>query len=74
MKIWDLYKHTEKKRKEKEEARVDGNHVRKVVKPLEKRLKKIDKKMEELETKFNKELNEMHAKLDRLLAMVEPSR
>ena len=41
---------------------------------MEKRLKKIDKKVEELETKFNKELNEMHAKLDRLLAMVESSR
>eukprot|EP00942_MAST-04A_sp_MAST-4A-sp1_P001215 g1215.t1 len=39
-KIWYLYKHTEEKRKEKEEARVEGNHVRKVIKPMEDRIKK----------------------------------
>jgi hypothetical protein len=37
-KIWHLYKHSEEQRKEK--ARVEGNHVRKVVKPMEDRIKK----------------------------------
>ena len=39
-KIWHLYKHSEEQRKEKEDARVEGNHVRKVVKPMEDRIKK----------------------------------
>ena len=44
-KIWDLYKHTDSVRTQKEEARVEGNHVRKVVKPMEDRINaKMDKK------------------------------
>ena len=33
-KIWNLYKHTDKERERKDESRVDGNHIRKVVKPM----------------------------------------
>ena len=32
-KIWNLYKHTDEERERKGESRVEGNHVRKVVKP-----------------------------------------
>ena len=37
-KIWNLYKHTDEERERKEESRVEGNHVRKVVKPMEERI------------------------------------
>ena len=59
-KIWNLYKHTDEERERKDESRVDGNHVRKVVKPMEDRIKIMDVKVEKME-----------AKMDRILALLE---
>ena len=81
-KIWELYKHTDDKRKEKEEARVEGNHVRKVVKPMEARIKKEMaeikaemKKMAEIKAEMKQEMGEMKQemkeKMDRILALLE---
>ena len=56
IKLWGLYKRTDKRRKEKEDARIHGNHVRKVVddrikqmeKTMEKKFNMLEKKMDEL--------------------------
>ena len=45
-KIWNLYKHTDDERERKDQSRVEGNHVRKVVKPMEERIKMMDVKMD----------------------------
>ena len=63
-KIWNLYKHTDEEKERKEESRVDGNHVRKVVKPIEEKIKMMDKKMEKMKS-------EMEAKMDRILTLLE---
>ena len=74
-KIWNLYKHTEDERERKEESRVEGNHVRKVVKPMEARLnakiQNMDKKMEQLKSEMKSEMKEMKEKMDRMLALLE---
>ena len=74
-KIWDLYKHTDSVRTQKEEARVEGNHVRKVVKPMEDRINTkmgtMDEKMDKMEAKMNKMEAKMEAKMDRILALLE---
>ena len=41
-KIWNLYKHTDEERERKDQSRVNGNHVRKVVKPMEDRIKMMN--------------------------------
>ena len=81
-KIWNLYKHTDDERERKEEARVEGNHVRKVVKPVEDRIKMMDVKMEKMkfqmkkveakiEAKMDKMEAKMELKMDRILALLE---
>eukprot|EP00944_MAST-04C_sp_MAST-4C-sp1_P003586 g3586.t1 len=66
-KIWNLYRHSEEQRKEKEEARVEGNHVRKVVKPMEARLKKeiagIKAEMQEMKQKMEEDIQEIKSLL-----------
>ena len=62
--IWDLYKHTDSIRTQKEEARVEGNHVRKVMKPMEAR---INAKME----KMKDEMKRIEEKMDRILTLLE---
>ena len=62
-KIWHLYKHSEEQRKEKEDARVGGNHVRKVVKPMEDRIKTIQAEMQEMKQKMEKDIQEIKALL-----------
>lgn len=58
-KIWELYKHSEEKRKEKEQSRVAGNHVRKVVKPMEDRLRRVDTRLKGVEQKIDKMEDDM---------------
>ena len=80
-KIWNLYKHTDEERERKEESRVEGNHVRKVVKPMEERIKMMDVKMEKMDVKMEKmdvkvekmeaKMEKMEAKMDRMLALLE---
>ena len=67
-KIWNLYKHTDEERERKEESRVEGNHVRKVVKPMEAR---INAKIQNMDKKMEKMKSEMEAKMDRILALLE---
>ena len=66
-KIWHLYKHSEEQRKEKEDARVEGNHVRKVVKPMEDRIKTIQaemkEEMQEMKQKMEKDIQEIKSLL-----------
>eukprot|EP00944_MAST-04C_sp_MAST-4C-sp1_P009815 g9815.t1 len=77
-KIWNLYKHTEDERERKEKSRVDGNHVRKVVKPMEERIKIMDEKIksemqemkDEMKSEMKKMKSEMEAKMDRILALL----
>ena len=77
-KIWDLYKYTDEERERKEESRVEGNHVRKVVKPMEDRIKMMDEKMEKMKDEMKSEMQEMktkmgnmEAKMDRILTLLE---
>ena len=69
--IWNLYKHTDEERERKEESRVEGNHVRKVVKPMEDRIKMMDVKMEKMKENQAKMEAKMEAKMDRILALLE---
>ena len=73
-KIWNLYKHTDNERERKKESRVEGNHVRKVVKPMEDRIKMMDVKMEKMEAKMEAKMNKMEAKMeakmDRILELL----
>ena len=74
-KIWNLYKHTDEERERKEESRVEGNHVRKVVKPMEARIKMMDEKMksemQEIKSEMKKMEMKMEAKMDRILVLLE---
>ena len=73
-KIWNLYKHTDEERERKYQSRVDGNHVRKVMKPMEDRIKMMDVKMEKMDVKVEKmeaKMEKMEAKMDRMLALLE---
>eukprot|EP00944_MAST-04C_sp_MAST-4C-sp1_P004389 g4389.t1 len=65
--IWDLYKHTDSVRTQKEEARVEGNHVRKVVKPMEAR---INAKMEKMEAEMKEMRDEMKEDIKELKALL----
>ena len=72
-----MYKHTDDERERKEESRVDGNHVRKVVKPMEDRIKMMDVKMEKMQDEMKEMKSEMkenqakmEAKMDRILALL----
>eukprot|EP00944_MAST-04C_sp_MAST-4C-sp1_P013990 g13990.t1 len=65
-KIWNLYKHTEDERERKEESRVEGNHVRKVVKPMEERIKMMDVKMEKMDETMDKMKSEMEEMRDEM--------
>ena len=60
IKLWGLYKRTDERRKEKEEARIHGNHVRKVV---DDRIKQMEKTME-------KKFNMLEKKMDKLFDLV----
>ena len=75
-KIWELYKHSEDKRKEKEEARVEGNHVRKVIKPMEARIKKeiIREIKAVMKKKMMKQMGEIKEKMDRILFPLEKNK
>eukprot|EP00942_MAST-04A_sp_MAST-4A-sp1_P000443 g443.t1 len=52
-KIWNLYKNTNEERERKKESRVEGNHVRKVVKPIEERMKIMEQKIDKIEDNMN---------------------
>ena len=73
-KIWNLYKHTDEERERKEESRVEGNHVRKVVKPMEARInakiQNMDKKMEKMKSEMEAKIDKMEAKMDRILELL----
>ena len=73
--IWKLYQRTEQKRKEKLASMSEGNHVRKVVKPMEDRMKMMDEKMDKMEEKImdkmNSEMQEMKAKMNSILELLE---
>ena len=51
--IWVLYSRTDESRKKKAESRTEGNHVRKVIKPMEDRIRKIEKKVDEMGKKMD---------------------
>eukprot|EP00944_MAST-04C_sp_MAST-4C-sp1_P001552 g1552.t1 len=70
-KIWNLYKHTDEERERKEESRVDGNHVRKVVKPMEDRIKLMQVEMEKMKDEMKENQAKVEAKMDRILALLE---
>ena len=80
-KIWNLYKHTEEERNEKEESRVAGNHVRNVMKPMEDRMIRMDKRlkgvkteMQEMKTEMQEmktEMQEMKDKMDQMLMLLK---
>ena len=65
--IWKLYQRTEQKRKEKLASMSEGNHVRKVVKPMEDRMKMMDEKMDKQE----KIMEEMKTKMNNILELLE---
>ena len=62
-KIWSLYKRTKEKQKQKQESRVTGNHVRKVVKPIEERLERMDKRFKEEMYEIKDDIKELKALL-----------
>eukprot|EP00944_MAST-04C_sp_MAST-4C-sp1_P013988 g13988.t1 len=66
-KMWDLYKHTDEIRKEKEECKVEGNHVRKVVKPMEARLKRKIAEVQTETMKMREKMENMEKKMDLIL-------
>ena len=70
-----MYKHTDEEREEKEESRVEGNHVRKVVKPMEARINgKMEKMKEEMKSEMQEmktKMGNMEAKMDRILTLLE---
>ena len=68
-----MYKHTDDERERKEESRVEGNHVRKVVKPMEDRIKMMDEKMEKMkenQAKMEAKMGTMELKMDRILTLL----
>ena len=69
-KIWHLYKHTEEQQKEKEEARVEGNHVRKVVKPMEDRIKTIQADMGGMKAEMQAEMEGIKAEMQEIKALL----
>ena len=62
-KIWNLYKHTDEERERKEESRVDGNHVRKVVKPMDEKMEKMKDEMQWKKWTVSLTLDKMEAKM-----------
>ena len=66
--IWDMHKHADSVRAKKE---VEGNHVRKVVKPMEARINAKMGKMEAKMGKMEAKMGKMEAKMDRILALLE---
>ena len=69
-----MYKHTDDERERKEESRVEGNHVRKVVKPMEDRInakiQNMDKKMEKMKSEMKENQAKMEAKLDAIMELL----
>ena len=57
--IWNLYKQTDDEREKKEQSRVDGNHVRKVVKPIEERMKIMEQKIDKMEKDMKDDMKEI---------------
>ncbi len=75
-----MYKHNDESRKKKEDARVQGNHVRTVFAPLAKNLRRLEEKMDGQNTdklnrigKMEKEIMEISKKMDQLLKKFESS-
>ena len=77
-KIWELYKHTDTLRKEKEASRERGNHVRTVIQPMETRLnKKIEKlqnDMKEIKQSRQEEMKKMTEKMDLILELLQKTK
>ena len=69
-KIWHLYKHSEEQRKEKEDARVEGNHVRKVVKPMEDRIKTIQAEMGGIKAEMQAEMEGIKAEMQEMKSLL----
>ena len=62
-KIWELYKHTDEEFQKKLEARVEGNHVRKVMEPMMGRLKSVEGDIRQLRGKMDEILVLLKKKL-----------
>ena len=75
--VWEMYKHDDKSRKKKEDARVQGNHVRNVFAPLAKNLRRLEEKMDgqiiDKIDKMEKEITEISKKMDQFLKKFESS-
>ena len=64
--LWNIYKHTDKELKDKEASQAEGNHVRHVVKPLEKRLQNMEIEQRKMKANLEAKLESMEKLLLKL--------